>query len=154
MEIFKEIKGYEGYYEVSNTGKIKSVRNNIILKVGLNPAGYEHVNLQIEGKIETGMIHRIVAETFLQKTAKYVNHKDSNKRNNNVENLEWVTNRENSYHFFQSVRGLTPGVQKVGKKYQVRIRINGEKKCFGRFTTIEDAIIIRDNVISELQSMS
>lgn len=91
MEIWKDIKGYEGLYEVSNLGRVKSKRkilkpiNGEYLKVGLSKNGIQ----------KTLYIHRLVAETFLGKSNLQVNHKDEDKHNNNIENLEFVTHREN-----------------------------------------------------------
>jgi hypothetical protein len=94
MEIWKEIEGYEGLYEVSNLGRIKSLpkgkfsrKSEMILKERKHP--YKFVNLCKEGKVSTKSIHRIVATTFitnpLNKPA--VNHIDCNPSNNNVSNV-------------------------------------------------------------------
>ena len=91
MEIWKDIKGYEGLYEVSNLGRVKSKRkilkpiNGEYLKVGLSKNGIQ----------KTLYVHRLVAETFLGKSNLQVNHKDEDKHNNNIENLEFVTHKEN-----------------------------------------------------------
>lgn len=91
MEIWKDINGYEGLYEVSNLGRVKSKRkilkpiNGEYLKVGLSKNGVQ----------KTLYIHRLVAETFLGKSNLQVNHKDENKHNNYVDNLEWISFKEN-----------------------------------------------------------
>ena len=90
-EIWKEIKDYEELYWVSNLGRVKSKRkilkpiNSEYLKVGLSKNGIQ----------TTKYIHRLVAETFLGKSNLQVNHKDENKHNNCVDNLEWITFKEN-----------------------------------------------------------
>lgn len=108
---WKEIKGYEGYYEVSTEGKIRSVNRTIKkgevfisrksqeMKTFLTN-GYERVSLNKEGKRKKFMVHRLVAETFIPnpENKKEVNHKDANKLNNSVGNLEWVTKLENMRH--------------------------------------------------------
>ena len=88
-EVWKDIPNYEGIYQVSNLGNVKNVIKNKILKFGYSHNGYRIVCLK--GKMFR--VHRLVAETFLNNidNLPYVNHKDENKENNNVENLEWCT---------------------------------------------------------------
>lgn len=107
-EIWKPIKGYEGIYEISNFGKVKSIRyfnhvNNKIysrekmLKLSLNEKGYFRVGLYKSGKEIKFKVHRLVAENFIPNPNKYneVNHIDGNKQNNCVDNLEWCTHSHN-----------------------------------------------------------
>lgn len=106
MEIWKDIKGYEGIYQVSNKGRVKtmaryinsksnskSFRKEKILKP-INVLGYQKVCLINKFKF----IHRLVAETFIPNPQNLpcVNHKDENKTNNSVENLEWCTHAYNN----------------------------------------------------------
>ena len=146
METWKDISGYNGRYKVSNTGKVMSIKNgkSIILKPSIGTSGYYFVNLLQKSKD----IHRIMANEFIGSVAgKYVNHKDLNKLNNNISNLELVSNRENSHHYFK-IKGINePGIQKIGEKYQVRLRINGIKTYFGRYDTINEAIEIRNKAL-------
>lgn len=101
------VVGYEEYYEVSNKGCIRSLKNKtirsngrklsrggILLKQATDKKGYKRVALRKDGKSKTFMVHRVVAETFLSNVNNLpmVNHKDENKANNNVENLEWCDN--------------------------------------------------------------
>ena len=109
-EIWKNIKGYENLYEVSNYGNVRSLdhyRNNNngiafqkgkILKPGIQNTGYASVVLSKEGKTKCYKVHRLVAETFIPNTNNYkcVNHKDENKLNNMVENLEWCNHEYNN----------------------------------------------------------
>ena len=101
-EIWKDIDGYEGLYEVSNLGKVKSLGNEFsrkekILKQGKMKNGYLYVILWKEGKYKTCLVHRLVAQAFLENPNNYscVNHKDENKENNCVENLEWCDAKYN-----------------------------------------------------------
>ena len=101
-EIWKDIDGYEGLYQVSNLGNVKSLNYNRtgkerILKPGTNGSGYLHVILCKNGKIRLFKVHRLVAKAFLENPdhKSDVNHKDENKTNNCVENLEWMTRQEN-----------------------------------------------------------
>ena len=96
MEEWKDIKGYEGLYQISNKGRVKSLGNNKtrkekILKENKNTDGYSEVTLCKNGKCKKYRVHRLVAEAFIPTSDKSlcVNHKDENKSNNCVENLEW-----------------------------------------------------------------
>jgi len=102
MEKLKDIKGYEGLYQASSLGKIKSLvgrRSNVeFLKEGVTGAGYKTVTLCKNGKRASKNVHRLIAETFLGDSKLDVNHKDGNKLNNNIKNLEYVTKSENIKH--------------------------------------------------------
>lgn len=116
-EIYKPVVGYEGLYEVSNIGNIKSLylkgkRRDKILKPQANIRdSYFQVVLHKDGIKRKYPIHRLVAKAFLPPIddKPFVNHIDSNKQNNNVENLEWCNNQENIIHSFKS------GLRKVTK---------------------------------------
>ena len=99
-EIWKDKKDYEGHYQVSNLGRVKSIKfgKEIILKQHINiKGGYYYVCLLKNGKHKNYYVHRLVAEAFLPNTDNLpqVNHKDENKLNNSVDNLEWCTNEYN-----------------------------------------------------------
>ena len=102
-EIWKDIIGYEGLYQVSNLGRIKSlprngtVKEQKILKQTLDTNGYLTIGLHKNNKAKKINIHRIVAETFVANINNYniINHKDGNKQNNRVDNLEWCTQKHN-----------------------------------------------------------
>lgn len=102
IEEWKPIEGYEGLYEVSNLGRVKSLNYNRtkqekILKQGKMKNGYLYVILCKEGKMKIFYIHRLVATTFIENpnNFRFVNHKDENKTNNLVSNLEWCTHQYN-----------------------------------------------------------
>lgn len=105
-ETWKDIKGYEGFYKISNYGNVMSlprngtVKHSRILKQNTDKCGYKYVNLQKLGKSKTEKVHRLVANNFIPNTQnkREVNHKDGNKANNRVDNLEWVTTSENQLH--------------------------------------------------------
>lgn len=107
MEIWKDIKGYEGIYQVSNLGNIKSLprkykngrtEKEIIKKPSKLPKGYLRIPLCKNGKTKYYYVHRLVAETFIPNLEKLpcINHKDCKTANNNVDNLEWVSYKENN----------------------------------------------------------
>lgn len=96
-EIWKAIKGYEGLYQVSNLGRVKSLYRCIILSPKISNSGYYVVTLSLNGETKMFLIHRLVAQNFLENpdNLSCVNHKDQNKLNNCVSNLEWCDNRYN-----------------------------------------------------------
>ncbi len=98
--IWKDIIGYEGLYQVSNTGLVKSLkgRRERILKFS-SPRGYKCVKLYKDGKVNY-LVHRLVAKAFIPNPDNKpdVNHLDGVRSNNNAENLEWCTSSENSLH--------------------------------------------------------
>ena len=103
MEVYKDVVGFEGLYQVSNKGNVKSLINNKGLKREkiLNPIignGYKRVRLFKDKKNKLYTIHRLVAEAFIPNPNNYpcVNHKDEDRTNNNVDNLEWCTHKYNS----------------------------------------------------------
>lgn len=91
IEEFRDIPGYEGVYEVSNLGRVR--RNGKILKPGKNRDGYLLVSLSKNGIRKTVRVHRLVALSFLSNPNNLpeINHRDENRTNNTVDNLEWCT---------------------------------------------------------------
>lgn len=101
-EIWKPVQGFEGLYEVSNLGRVKSIGTYNTCKKGImcpmiDTDGYPHVRLYNSGVSRDVSIHRLVALAFIPNpnNYKYVNHKDEDTRNNTVGNLEWCTNSYN-----------------------------------------------------------
>lgn len=105
-EIWRDIPGYEGYYQASNLGNIKSLpKKHKPLGRILKPRhrnNYLSVCLCKEGKCKSHYIHRIIIKTFKGDSNLTVNHIDGNKHNNKLENLEYCTHRDNSRHVFIS----------------------------------------------------
>lgn len=101
MEIFKDCKGYEGLYQVSNLGRVWSVKSQRYLKSWLDSSGYPTLQLSAaNGKKKTEKVHRLVALAFIPNPDQLpqVNHKDENKANPSVDNLEWCdANYNNNY---------------------------------------------------------
>lgn len=104
-EIWRDIRGYEGLYQVSNFGRVKSFHfgKEKLRKLVLNDKGYLLVGLNKAGKTKKFGVHILVATAFLPnlENKPEVNHRDGNKQNNHVSNLEWVTERENVQHAFR-----------------------------------------------------
>ena len=123
IEIWEDIKGYKGYYQVSNKGRIKSLerivksKNNSfktqsgkLLKLATDSQGYSIVNLSKKNKQMTRTVHRLVAETFIPNpyNKNQVNHIDENKKNNNIKNLEWCSAQYNTqYSLGKKVRQIS-----------------------------------------------
>ena len=99
-EIWKDIEGYDGMYQVSNLGRVKSFKNckERILSSGTTKKNYKFVILSKNDIRKNFQVHRLVAMTFLPNpdNLPQVNHKDENPSNNNLENLEWCTAKYNS----------------------------------------------------------
>lgn len=97
-EIYKDIQGYEGKYQISNLGNVYSLITNKILKPGLTLDGYYQVNLYKNGVKKHLYIHRLVAQSFLDNPNNYpiINHKDENPMNNIYSNLEWCDKKYNN----------------------------------------------------------
>lgn len=96
-EEYRQIIGYENLYAVSNLGFVKSIKRNKQLNIVIDRYGYPVVHLCKNHKPKYVKIHRLVAQAFIPNPNDLpeVNHKDENKLNNNVENLEWCTNKYN-----------------------------------------------------------
>src|SRR5690606_13797524 len=124
-EEWRDVVGYEGLYQVSNTGRVKSLYNNILLKPVKLKNGYLVVCLHKDGKQKNRHIHRLVAEAFLPNPNKFpvVMHLDDEKTNNNVWNLKWSTHSENHTHNGLSFRiGRKAG--KTKSKPVIGINVN------------------------------
>lgn len=101
MENWKDIDGYEGLYQISDTGNVKRTKSGRILKNGTHTCGYLQVNLYKDGKPTTISIHRLVAAAFISSDnldEVQVNHINGIKTDNTLANLEWVTRSENINH--------------------------------------------------------
>jgi len=103
-ELWKSVQGYEGLYEVSNLGRVRSARRQgsqgMIIKTRKCNKGYDVVSLCKTGKYHTALVHRLVAQSFIENPNSYpcVNHKDENKGNNHADNLEWCSYSYNNVY--------------------------------------------------------
>lgn len=111
QEIWKRVEGFHDY-EISNHGRVKSYKRNSINLLNENPdsRGYLFVRLRKDDKYTHFFIHRLVALMFIPnlENKPQVNHKDGKKNNNHIDNLEWVTNRENQIHAHENGLKVSP----------------------------------------------
>lgn len=127
---WKDINGFEGIYLISDHGEVMSYKKlrPMILKNRVNAFGYYHVSLRKNGKGIEKLVHRLVAEHFIDgKSKETVNHIDGNKINNHVSNLEWATREEQMTHAYKNnlktpVRGHTNGNSVLTEKEVIEIR--------------------------------
>ena len=116
---YKDIKGYEGHYMVDAKGNVFSLKRKKIMTPCKSNNGYMQVHLSVNGAMKSHKIHRLVAETFIPNpyNLPQVNHKDENKTNNFVENLEWCTQSYNmSYNDGQKRRASSRDYEEISKK--------------------------------------
>ncbi|WP_373742375.1 NUMOD4 motif-containing HNH endonuclease, partial [Jeotgalibaca porci] len=123
-EVWKDVVGFEGFYKVSDRGNIYSVERidsrgyrcgGRILKPSCNKKGYLRVNLCKNGMVKSKRAHRLVAEAFIPNPKGFleINHKDENKSNNRVENLEWCTREYNNTYGTRIERTVQKQLKKV-----------------------------------------
>ena len=146
-EVWLPVKGYEGLYEVSNLGSVKSfVRGKgKVLNCSLTDTGYYRVNLHKNGFQRNFKVHKLVAISFLNHTPcghkLVIDHIDNNKLNNVIDNLQIITNRENSSKDRKGGTSKYVGVSLIRKtnKWKAQIKINGKNKFLGNFDKEIDA---------------
>lgn len=179
-EIWKDIKGYEGLYQVSNLGRVKrlkrAVRNNVyggmrivdekILSATDNGHGYKLIGLRKDGGRKNHYVHRLVATAFIDNPHDfhYVNHIDRDRSNNVVDNLEWCTQLENISHSVENMkkRKSESRVTNTGEKYisrrlehgkHTRYRVNIRSIGVSKtFKTLDEAIRYRNEVMQSWQN--
>ena len=180
QEIWKDVKGYEGLYQVSNLGRVKSVERQVcnhksgstrlikerIITPTDNGSGYKIVGLHAKRSRINKYVHRLVAEHFLDNPfgKKYINHLDYDTSNNAVDNLEWCTQLENVAHSIEHMKKPKPnsklpitkekyiGRRIVHGKY-IRYRVHIKQLGVERtFKTLDEAIQYRNEVMQKWQN--
>jgi len=147
MEIWKNIEGYEGLYQISNLGRVKSLerylghnhgglklKKELILKNWLSSTGYYIISLSKNNFSKKFFIHRLLCENFIKnpERKREVNHRNGIKTDNTLKNLEWVTSSENTIHSYKtglqiSIKGEKCKLSKLTKEQVLEIRNNYEK---------------------------
>ena len=153
QEIWKDIKGFDGYYQVSTLGNVRSIDRKDSLgrlwkgknrKFKSNNRGYLQVSLFKNGKEKYFLVHRLVADTFIEnsKDLTQVNHKDQNNKNNKVDNLEWCSNYYNA-HFGDRI-------ERCGIKHRKPVKAikDGEEIYFDGVTLAEKELSLKSGALS------
>lgn len=162
-EVWKDVKNYKGYYQVSNLGRVKSLQREVshpkgglrtikerVLKTNIKHLLYPCVSLCKDGVVKSFTVHKLVAISFLghsKNSYLIVDHIDNNKRNNNLNNLRLITNRENVTRHIDSV-GVSQN--KYTKNWIARIYINGVREYLGTFKTKAEALKSYKDKIKQL----
>ena len=115
IEKWKDIPNFNGLYQVSNNGNIKRAKDEYIFKKNKNSRGYRIITLTKDKKEYSLSVHRLVAEAFIPNpnNLPQINHKDGNKLNNKIENLEWCTQSENMKHAYKNKLEIKSGKKVV-----------------------------------------
>lgn len=141
MEIWKDIKGFESIYQISNSGQIRN--KDFIMKQNIDKHGYKYICLSKNGTQKKYKVHRLVLEAFIGDGTNLVcNHIDKDRCNNNLSNLEWVTIMDNNIHKFKD-KSKNVGVSLKNGKWYARVQINKTRVHLGYFENIKDAIEAR-----------
>jgi len=168
-ENWKDIPGFEGHYQVSDLGRVRSL-DRIVVRGGIKGSmnlkgkimsqsinrGYYHIQLKLNGKYKTAKIHQLVAMAFLDFTPcgmdKIIDHIDSDKQNNTLSNLQITDNRYNtSKGKLGSVKtSKYTGVYHTNGKWASQIQINGKSIWLGRFEKENDANLAYQEKLNEL----
>ena len=153
--MWKDIEGYEGLYQVSDKGEVRSLdrterskgnsyrqRKGMLLKQRIDKYGYYKVNLYKDSKLKTFVVHRLVAVAFVDNPMDLpvVNHIDGDKTNNHFSNLEWCTVQENTHHatYVLGTNDWTVGVERTKVKTFILDTNIGEVKVFESHKECED----------------
>lgn len=171
MESWKDIKGYEGKYQISNMGNVKVlvkwcgnkskskwIKETSIMKPTDNGHGYLIVGLiDDQHKKKNHYVHRLVAEHFMEKPngKDVINHKDFNKHNNDIDNLEWVTQKENVEYSRPNMMKRHKSYTSTGEQYitfkKGRYLVTIKHKCYPTTATLEEAVKLRNTILERIQ---
>jgi len=158
-EIYKTIPEYENY-QISNKGNVKRTYKNgneKILKQIIDTHGYKHINISKHSKTKTIKIHKLIAITWLNHKPnghkKVIDHIDGNKLNNELENLQILTNRENIIkgERCKNNKVKSIGVNKCYKGYQAKISIKGKQIHLGTYMHESQAAWVYNNALNKLK---
>lgn len=151
MEIYKNILGFEGIYEISNYGNVKNIIKNKVLKPRKHTNGYLRICLCKNSISKDFYIHRLVALNFIDNDLhkNEVNHIDGNKENNSYINLEWATRSENQKHAFAI------GLNKITDKHKLSNSIYNSKPVIDLYNGIfYDSLKIACNMTNKNYSVA
>lgn len=161
-EIWKDVVGYEGYYQISSFGNVRSVdryinssynstifRKGAVMKQQQSKKGYMTVHLSKNGISKRLPVHRLVAKAFIPNPddLPQVNHKDTDKTNNKVLNLEWITNCDNVKHAIKNGCINITDKKREASRQTVKIAMEHRKKGVIQFDK-------KGNMINKFESVS
>ena len=119
-EVWKDIEGYEGHYSISNHGRIRNAKTGRLRTVNPRGDGYCTIVLYKENKAKNLYIHRLVLSHFSdEQENETVNHVDGDKQNNHIDNLEWLSYRDNNIHAIEN--GLNSSKQRMNNKNSIKV---------------------------------
>lgn len=159
-ETWRDVKGYEGDYQISDLGRVKSLKfgREKILKQSLTKIGYFKVNLHKNKTRNTCVVHVLVAVAFLNHKPDghkiVIDHIDNDKLNNCIDNLQLITQRENISKDIVRASSRYIGVhwQKRAKKWRSQIQIKGKIKHLGYFKCEIEASKVYQDALKELET--
>lgn len=147
----KDIKGYEGLYKITKTGRVFGVKRGKYLKPRTDRDGYKRVGLSKDGTLKTHLVHRLVADAYIPVPVGCVEvcHKDNNPANNNVSNLYWGTHQENMKQMSDDGRwpysdGSLPNINREYKVFKNGVYVD----TYYNFKQLHDAIGVCNSTIS------
>ena len=156
VEEWKPVKGYEGLYEVSSWGRVKSKKRDVVLKTQMDKKGYIRCSLQKDGKLSTFKVHRLVGQHFIPnpENKPQINHINSIKHENNIDNLEWCTNLENqrdaiSKGLVPHMKGELNGFSKLTEKDVLEIRAKFKPRIYTR-QMLADEYGVKEGTIKDV----
>ena len=171
IEVWRDIKGYEGYYQISDFQRIKSIErmvkhwrgglrreNEKILKQVIDSKGYLCVSLSKNGKSKRKKIHQLIAEAFMNhiidRYSVIVDHIDNNKLNNKIDNLQLISPRENVSKDIKGCSSKYTGVawDTNRKKWRVHMYFNGKNNSLGRFDDELEASKVYQDKLKEIEN--
>lgn len=139
-EEFKDIPDYKGQYQVSDLGRIKSLKSNMIMKLNFNKYGYLYIVLRKDGNNKNLLVHRLVMYTFINISKLTVDHINLIKSDNRKSNLRYCTIRENSIYYINATKGYIGATYaKREGKWACKITLEGKEYWLGYYTTPDEA---------------
>lgn len=152
-ETWKPVVGYEGRYEVSDMGRVKSLKFGKVMRTDFNNWGYERVTLYRGNERNHKYLHRLAMEAFVGFSEKQVDHENGNKGDNRLVNLRYCTRSQNAMNSkYRENKSGYKGVQTQSntKKWRARIMIDRKSLSLGYFDTEKEAALAYDDMARKI----
>jgi isocitrate/isopropylmalate dehydrogenase len=167
LEIWKDIPDWEGFYQVSNYGRVRSVtrfaphrktgfakRKGVLLKITIDKLGYCKACVTKNNNSKQISVHRAMMSAFIGVSDLHIDHLNGIKSDNRLENLEYVTNRENTSRYYQSKgKELPTGVTKRRNNYMAKIVVGGKTWQLGTYRLIQEASDIYQAALADTENI-